>query len=410
MKGKYSKYTIDELIQDDYFISSVLHPSQESQDFWELLIQGGNVSAEDFEKASLFIKAMQSRKEKLFRKEKETLWNKIEIENKKNLKKKVHTLYVTSLSAAACVLLLLGLSAYLFNGYKSEKKSIDSYAQLKDKPDFDSVSDICLILSEDKQIVFEENNTDVKYNNKGEVKVNSQTVAESKKAEIKTKEKAKEAKQPTVYNQLVVPKGKHSTLLLSDGTKLWINAGSHVIFPVVFEKDKREIYVDGEVFLDVARNESCPFVVKTDRIHVEVLGTSFNVNSYGNKKEDNIVLVTGSVYVKTESGKKAELSPNQRFSCTSAGTADIQTVDVYDYISWKDGLLQYRQERLSVILQRLSDYYGKSIRWEPELTEVTCSGKLDLKEDIDKVLNGLTKMIPVKYTKQNESYFFSMNP
>lgn len=402
---------MDELIQDDYFISSVLHPSPESQDFWNLLIQSGNVSAEDFEKACLFIKAIQSRKEKLFRKEKVLLWNKIEIENKKALKKKIRTLYVTAISAAACIVLLLGVSAYLYNGYKSEEKNIDSFAQLKTKPDFDSVSAICLVLSEDKQVVFEDNNTDVKYNNKGEVKVNSQTVEGNKQVETVAKEgKKKEVKQSPVYNQLVVPKGKHSTLLLSDGTKLWINAGSYVIFPVVFEEDKREIYVDGEVFLDVARNESCPFVVKTDRIQIEVLGTSFNVNSYGKKEEDNIVLVTGSVHVKTENGQKAELSPSQCFSYTSAGMAAIRTVDVYDHILWKDGLLQYSQERFSVILQRLSDYYGKPIHWDPELTELTCSGKLDLKEDMEKVLNGLTKIIPVKFTKQNECYYFSMNP
>ena len=114
--------------------------------------------------------------------------------------------------------------------------------------------------------------------------------------------------------------------------------------------------------------------------------------------------------VRTEAGRKAELIPNQRFRCTSAGDVDIQTVDVYDYISWKDGLLQYKKERLSVILQRLSDYYGKPIQWEPELERLTCSGKLDLKDDMEKVLNGLTKMIPVKFVKQDDCYYFSVTP
>ena len=61
------------------------------------------------------------------------------------------------------------------------------------------------------------------------------------------------------------------------------------------------------------------------------------------KKTDDVVLVTGSVHVRTETGRKAELIPNQRFRCTSTGDVDIQTVDVYDYISWKDGLLQYKK-------------------------------------------------------------------
>ena len=270
-------------------------------------------------------------------------------------------------------------------------------------------SDICLVLSDNKQMRFEEDNTDVKYDDKGEIKVNSQTVMEGNKEKEAAGNK-KEKEETVTYNQLIVPKGKHSTLLLSDGTKLWVNAGSHVIFPVSFKGDKREIYVDGEVFLDVTRNEGNPFVVKTDRMAVEVLGTSFNVKSYAHEEADDVVLVTGSVHVRTETGRKAELIPNQRFRCTSAGDMDIQTVDVYDYISWKDGLLQYKKERLSVILQRLSDYYGKPIQWEPELERLTCSGKLDLKDDMEKVLSGLTRMIPVKFVKQDDCYYFSVTP
>lgn len=410
MEKKYSKYTIDELLQDDYFISSVLHPSKDSQDFWAFLIRKGEVSVEDFEQASIFIKAVQTPKEKLFRKEKEMVWSKIEIVNKKILKKKIHALYVASMSAVACIVLLLGAFSYLYYGNKPERKSIDSFAQLKNMPNLESGADICLILSNDKQVTFEENNTDVKYNNKGEIKVNSQTVTTDKEEPATQKEKKNEKSADVIYNQLIVPKGKHSTLLLSDGTKLWINAGSHVIFPVVFEDAERLIYVDGEVFLDVARNETCPFVVKTERMQVEVLGTSFNVKSYTSQNADDIVLVTGSVQIKTKSGQKTELSPNQRFLCISSEETDIQTVDVYDYISWKDGLMQYKKESFSIVLQRLSDYYGKTINWDPELTRLTCSGKLDLKEDLEKVLNGLTKIIPVKYIKQNESYFFSLNP
>ena len=88
MEKKYKKYTVDELLQDDYFISSILHPTQESREFWDFLIQSGNLSAQDFEEAAFFIEVVHSPKEKLLRKEKEALWSKIEIENKSSLKKK----------------------------------------------------------------------------------------------------------------------------------------------------------------------------------------------------------------------------------------------------------------------------------------------------------------------------------
>lgn len=409
MKKDNFKYTVEELLLDAHFIASVLHPTPESRDFWEKLVQAGEVSAEDFDEAVLFVKKVQSRKDKLFRKEKEVMWKKIEIGNKKALKNKIHWLYITSIAGVACILLLLGVSGYLFYGNK-QVKLYDPIAQLKKNADIPAGSDIRLILSENEHVTFEENNAEVKYSKKGEVKVNSRTVVEEK-AEDRVAKKEEDIKKEDVlvkYNQLIVPKGKHSTLLLPDSTKLWINANSHVIFPVKFSGNKREIYVDGEVFLEVTRNDTCPFIVKTDRMQVEVLGTSFNVNSYQHE-ENNVVLVTGSVHVKTGTGQEAVLSPNQRFSCTPEGVASIQTVDVYDYICWKDGLLQYRSENLSNILERLSHYYGKTIKWDPDVAKLKCSGKLDLKEDMEKVLNGLTRVAPVKFTEQDECYYFSIN-
>lgn len=416
MGKKYTTYTLDDLLLDDNFISSVLHPTSESKEFWDYLVQTGYVQADDLEKASLFIRAVQSPKEKMFRKEKDLLWEKIEIENKKNLKKKIRHLYLVCTSAVASVFLLLGVSIFLYWEYQSEA-SLNPMALLKKQSDMQGNTDIRLVLSEDKEMSFDEKNTDIQYDTKGDVKVNSRSVVDKRDEKAISKEEKKEEgkkdgrfkNNAIKYNQLIVPKGKHSTLLLSDGTKLWVNADSHVVFPVTFEKDKREIYVDGEVYLEVSRNETCPFIVKTNRMKVKVLGTSFNVKSYETDENNDVVLVTGSVQVKTEAKQEIVLTPNQRFSCKPDGAVNIEEVDVYDYICWKDGLLRYKSESLSTILRRLSDYYGKEIRWEAGLDDLKCSGKLDLKEDMEKVLNGLTKMIPVKYCKRDECYFFSMN-
>lgn len=410
MEKESFKYTIDELLLNDYFISSILHPTLESQEFWKDQIEAGTVSADDFEKAALFTKAVQSRKNKLFRKEKELLWEKIEIGNKATLKNRIRTLYIMCISAAACVLLLLGVSGYLYNGSKQDIL-FDPIAQLKNAT-IAPGSDIRLMLSESDQVTFEENNTEVKYSDKGEVKVNSRTVVKEKASNRIAAKKEKSGKEETAvqYNQLIVPKGKHATLLLSDGTKLWVNAGSRVIFPITFAESKREIYVDGEIYLEVTRNESSPFIVKTDRMLVNVLGTSFNIKSYGYEDTDDVVLVTGLVHVKTTKGKEIGLSPNQRFSCTNDGATSVDIVDVYDHICWKDGLLRYKSESLSTILERLSAYYGKEIQWDSDVAKLKCSGKLDLKEDMEKVLSGLTRMIPVKYAKQDGCYYFSINP
>ena len=410
MEKKSFKYPIDELLLNDYFISSVLHPTPESQEFWKNQIEAGIVSADDFEKAALFIGAVQSRKNKLFRKEKELLWEKIEISNKATLKNKIRRLYIVCISTAACVLLLLGVSVYLYNGSKQDIP-YDPIAQLKNTT-IAAGSDIRLVLSESDQVTFDDNHAEVKYSDKGEVKVNSQTVVKEKtgKPVAGTKEKVETEETAAPYNQLIVPKGRHATLSLSDGTKLWVNAGSRVIFPVTFAKNERKIYVDGEIYLEVVHNENIPFIVSTERMQVNVLGTSFNIKSYGHEDTDAVVLVTGSVHVKTTGGKEIALSPNQRLSCTNDGVTRMDVVDVYDHICWKDGLLRYKSESFATILKGLSAYYGQEIQCDLDVARLSCSGKLDLKEDLKKVLNGLTKMLPVRFTEQDGCYYFSINP
>lgn len=78
---------------------------------------------------------------------------------------------------------------------------------------------------------------------------------------------------------MVIPRGKRSVLTFSDGSKVWVNAGTRVIYPTEFEKDKREIYVDGEIYIEVARDEERPFYVRTKDMNVRVLGTKFNVTN-----------------------------------------------------------------------------------------------------------------------------------
>lgn len=163
-----------------YHLSCILH--RRAASFGIFWYQSGNLSAQDFEEAAFFIEVVNSRKEKLLRKEKEALWSKIEIENKSSLKKKIRTLYAACFSAVACVFILLGVSFYFF--YESNQQEIIWLIWLplfKKEKNVQPGSEICLVLSDNKQMRFEEDNTDVKYDDKGEIKVNSQTVMEGNK-------------------------------------------------------------------------------------------------------------------------------------------------------------------------------------------------------------------------------------
>lgn len=258
-------------------------------------------------------------------------------------------------------------------------------------------NNIELVLSFDKRIPISESNAIIQYAPKGDITINSQTICDSKKENKKLQ-----------YNQLIVPIGKRTFLTLADSTRIWVNAGTRIIYPEVFDKNKREIYVEGEIYLDVYHDEKRPFIVKTSDMQVSVLGTSFNVRSYKNDTIHSVVLVSGSVKVKSNKEKSQTLHPNEMYYKTGE-TTNIETVETYDFISWKDGIYLFDQEKIEVILGRLSKYYGISVTIDPSIRSITYSGKLNLAEDVNKLLDGLTITAPICYQQTTDgTYYFTL--
>ena len=205
-----------------------------------------------------------------------------------------------------------------------------------------------------------------------------------------------------VLNKLVVSYGKRAHVTLCDGTKIWANAGTVLLFPTRFEDKKREIYVDGEIYIDVTPNPKKPFIVKTSDMGIKVLGTSFYVSAYRKDAEKSIVLVTGKVEVAASNGETVRILPNDRFR-QSADKYVVDKVNVADYGSWKDGQLSFRNTELSVILKQLSRYYNVRIVYDKQ-QQITCSGKLDLDDTVEQLLNTITETAPVVINKENDTY------
>ena len=205
-----------------------------------------------------------------------------------------------------------------------------------------------------------------------------------------------------VLNKLVVSYGKRAHVTLCDGTKIWANAGTVLLFPTRFEDKKREIYVDGEIYIDVTPNPEKPFIIKTSDMGIKVLGTSFYVSAYRKDAEKSIVLVTGKVEVAASNGETVRILPNDRFR-PSADRYVVDKVNVEDYGSWKDGQLSFRNTELSGILKQLSRYYNVKIVYDKQ-RPITCSGKLNLDDTIEQLLNTITETAPVVISKENDTY------
>lgn len=295
------------------------------------------------------------------------------------------------LSGAAVVLLLLAVNQ-IYKPFEKPGSGLLDFVQDNSLVG-DSVSkDIQLYVSSDQLITIEEKEADIAYN------TDSIQVTGKSMAEVNT----------SAYSQLVVPNGRRSRLVLSDGTTMHVNAGTTVVYPNRFTGNIREIYVDGEVFLDVVSNEKQPFVVRTSEVAVRVLGTRFNVMAYEEDAATQVVLASGAVQVtSTTNSKKTELAPSQMYDYKE-GQAAVTRVDVDKYISWVQGMLHVDDERLDILMIRLSRYYGEDIVFNEGLVNQRCTGKVDLKKDLGEVLDGLTFSFPIKVERENGVYRVSM--
>ncbi len=202
------------------------------------------------------------------------------------------------------------------------------------------------------------------------------------------------------YRTLIVPNGKRTSLLLADGTKVWVNSGTTLEFPVAFNNQRREIKVNGEVYLEVAPNKELPFVVSTNQFDVQVLGTKFGISAYSQLAEQNVVLVEGSVQVNTQTGYSTRLKPSELLSVSNGQTA-ISIVDPYTYISWIEDVLYFKGETLQEVFLRLGKQYAVDIVCNQSVRKTRLYGKLVLQEHIEDVLDNLSVLSPIEYTVEN---------
>ncbi len=390
----YIDFTFEDFLQDDFFIKSVLWPTEESVIFWNKYQKENR----EYAKAVRCLKDLN--KNLLDEDDVYKIWYLIQTSNHHRRAKVKGFYFIISSAVAATLALLLyinGLSTKEDNNLRDIKEFAYNNIPIIE------TTETQLFVSKNKVISVPEKESVIRYDS-ASVKVTSKfTTQQSVQHEISRNELAD-------FNQLIIPNGKRSFLTLADGTQIWVNSGTRLVYPSVFADDKREIFVDGEIYIDVQPDHNRPFIVQTADMAVEVLGTKFNVQAYHSDGQKRVVLQSGSV--KISSGKsKGEiiLHPSEMYE--AIGTNEIVTpVNVINYISWTDGIYICDSERLDFILTRLSRYYGKEIIVDKKAAGLKCNGKLDLKENLNDVLNILQYIAPIEYTRENDIYSITYKP
>lgn len=204
----------------------------------------------------------------------------------------------------------------------------------------------------------------------------------------------------TIY----VPSGQRSEIILNDGTKVWLNSGTTVTFPVHFSRRSREVTLNGEAYFKVEKDEKKPFIVHTENHKIQVLGTEFNVISYHGKNNLETALLEGNIEVSSNNDDtKYLLSKNETLSFKN-GMFTKGNINDYNYFKWREGLICFEKENLGSLFAKLELYYDiRIVNKNKSLTEGAYTGKFRIRDGVEHVLRVLQLKHQFKYTKDDET-------
>lgn len=382
---------VDELLQNDDFIKWRLFQTKVLDEYWanfiienphlekvlqEAIYQFGDVKINYFPINDI---------------EKKNLYRKI----KSNIIKQKKHKWIIRFSFAAAVI-LFGIFSILFLKYTQINVEQDSYVNFNRIVGLTLPEDEIYLLSNGEKIKLADN-SHIELNNDGKAVIidSSQTKKELLLATSK-------------LNRLVVPYGKRTNITLSDGTNVWLNSGTQLDFPSEFRGKTREIFVNGEIYVDVEKDINLPFIVHAGNMDVIVLGTAFNITAYKEDISKTVVLVNGEVKIEAENSFNTLLAPNEKVEVTD-NYITKEFVNVKEYISWKDGLLELNSTPVTEILKRIGRYYN--VQFEEaegvDLSDKDFSGKLFLSNSLDSIMTSITSISSTDYIRNGNIIFLT---
>ena len=211
-----------------------------------------------------------------------------------------------------------------------------------------------------------------------------------------------------LYNSLSIPRKGEFTLVLSDGTKIWLNSESEVEYPIVFPSGERRIRLQGEAYFQVASDKSSPFIIEMGKVQVQVLGTSFNLRAYQDEEMIQTTLVEGRVCMFTDK-KRILLYPNEQGAIElKTGNLVKKQVDVQAYIGWKNGRFIFERQTLEDVMRTLSLWYDVQVVFQSEKARhIEFTGNLRRYDDFGQIVSMLALACPAKFNVSGTTIYIA---
>lgn len=289
--------------------------------------------------------------------------------------------------AAASVILLLGMGIYFWTADRKASSAIEASAKMDIPPGKDGA---ILTLADGRQVVLDSLKN-------GLVAMQNGVQATIRNGEL-VYDASGAGEDALMYNTMSTPKGRQFSLLLPDGTRVWLNAASSIRYPTMFTGKERRVEITGEAYFEVARifsprsgEGNIPFRVNVDnRAEVEVLGTHFNINAYKNEGNIHATLMEGSVKVMNGNADGFILKPGQQALVPATGAVQlINNVDLDKVMAWKNGLFYFEGLSLEEAMRQLERWYDIEVVYEGAVPNIRFGGKMSR----DVSLGGLLQML-----------------
>lgn len=282
-----------------------------------------------------------------------------------------------SVAAAACICAVAVTALWELSGSRNIPETTSLVGQLTE------TSKVKLILHSGEQIDLE---------NKREQKIEADnTVIQNGSGQLVYENKDNPAAEE-LFNKVVTAIGGEYALILSDGTRVWINADSELEYPVEFIKKERIVKLSGEAYFEVAPNPERPFIVEAGGVQTRVLGTSFNIQAYPNEKSVHATLLTGSIRVAVEHGGESVLLEPGREAIWEkvSGAIRVEEVDTEKAVAWRYGNFIFEEEDIEVVMRMLSRWYGVEFVFDGGRKKGhTFSGRMSKDQSLDFLLEAL---------------------
>jgi transmembrane sensor len=310
-------------------------------------------------------------------------------------------------AVAAIFLLLIG-SFYLIMNQQKAKTAIakvDKPAQLKND----------LLPGTPKALLVLDDGTTIELDNLKNGVINQQgntAIQKTNQGSLKYVLDSKLASNKVHYNSISTPRGGEYFITLADGTKVWLNAASSIHFPTSFEGKNRIVEITGEVYFEVTKNPHQPFIVKTDKSEIEVLGTHFNINAYEDESFTRASLLEGSIKVSSVNKEKNLTSvkyivPGTQAKISKNGNLEIvKDIDTEAVVAWKNSLFVFKSDDIKTIMRQLSRWYDVDVEYNGNVN-MRFTGQITRNINVKKVFEKLQLTGEVNFKIANNTIIVS---